>query len=353
MVYSIYSCGSNGNYQLGLDDDEDHDILQTANFVTNNGVSKQAPDEPVLIACGGNHTVILFKNGHLYSCGDNSQGQCGHPSKQAHINKFTKISGEGWTHVSCGWEFTVMVNNSREVFVSGLGLKGELGLGEFTRKAEITKIDFSFPEEILELKSSVHHTIVRLRNNDLYGWGSCRKGQLGSQLDSRGDLGHRAKSIMWSPQPLHFDFSSYNEFALGRESTAFLNLQELRIYGKNPKTIEISDCFSLRAMWSSYHILKRSQSMIHIDSFGNNSHGQKYPGHASDKITQFETGSEHGLILTEDNKVLVWGWGEHGNCGKQIEDRIVFDHLNVIYSGPSPIKFITGGCATTWIVIEL
>lgn len=26
-------------------------------------------------------------------------------------------------------------------------------------------------------------------------------------------------------------------------------------------------------------------------------------------------GSEYVLVLIRDGKVLVWGWGEYGNCG--------------------------------------
>ena len=63
-------------------------------------------------------------------------------------------------------------------------------------------------------------------------------------------------------------------------------------------------------------------------------------------------GSEHCLALTKTGKVLAWGWGEHGNCGKHTDsDGNVKERWNEI-DLPQSQKAIAvyAGCATSFIV---
>ena len=88
-----------------------------------------------------------------------------------------------------------------------------------------------------------------------------------------------------------------------------------------------------------------------IISFGRNDHGQLSPP-GLPPVEAISAGSEHCLALTRTSKVLAWGWGEHGNCGKETDsDGNVKERWNEI-DLPQSQKAIAvyAGCATSFIV---
>jgi protein ATS1 len=65
-------------------------------------------------------------------------------------------------------------------------------------------------------------------------------------------------------------------------------------------------------------------------------------------------GSEHALALTEAGDLMVWGWGEHGNCGPIRNQNGEKGERNKIASAGDGMEIIMigAGCATSWIVSE-
>ncbi|KAK6463410.1 regulator of chromosome condensation 1/beta-lactamase-inhibitor protein II [Scheffersomyces coipomensis] len=372
MTYTLLACGSNGNYQLGINNDIDQNTLQPCLFElphNNKPTSILTKSKPIKISCGGNHTLILFDNGDIYSCGDNSFGQCGHPLSQSSYPVFTKIGTQSnWKDISCGWEFSMLINRDNQVYVCGRGLKGELGLGNKITQSELCLLGLDFDiEEIVDVKSSLDATILRIQNNQLLGWGNCRKGQLGKQLIMSNN---KPEPIIWNPRKLDFGLEAATnfQFSLGREFSVFYLGGGVKIHGKSigleqaSVSNNLSEVIDIKTMWSSVHQIVRDKlNHLQIESYGNNSHGQLFPEVQSESITDivnYAIGSEHGLISTPDSIVYSWGWGEHGNCGiqqqtKDAED-VTFDYLNLLYKAGNDEKIIllSGGCATSWILIE-
>ncbi|CAK7890818.1 protein KTI13 [[Candida] anglica] len=343
--YKVLSCGSNGLGQLGIGSDDDQDTVQECKFEGFNEISMK----PVSIACGGNHTLILFESGQVFASGDNTYGQCGvdvDNSRSKYLS-FVKIPGS-WVQISCGWEFSVLVNSRNEVFVCGNGLKGELGLGKKTTSTrEPTKVDINFPSKIKAIKSALNHTVIQLTNGEFYGWGVSRKGQLGVDREK----------ITWVPAQINWGLNLNLEqykFVLGRDFTVLYN-DEFHLFGTQNKISDmIESCtyskrqLSIWSMWSSIHIIDADGKVVFL---GNNSHGQKFPSTCVSNSQLFCTGSEHGLTKLE-NKVYAWGWGEHGNCGVlKKEDEVVFSNLNEIYQNDNIID-LACGCATSWIITK-
>lgn len=364
--YKVLACGSNGSHQLGISNDDDQDILQPVLFCNIDGTkSNFIKSKPIKICSGGNHTFILLSTGELYSAGDNTYGQCGHPIDlgDTHIREFKIVSGnEKWTNVSCGWEFSILMNDQDEVYVCGLGLKGELGLGINTTRTELVKLPFRFPSKIVDLKSSINHTVASLANGHMYGWGNCRKGQLGEQESVMVNNRSKARPVVWEPEVLRFGAICIQAYDLGRDCTVILdNTQTVRIFGKGAETSNCGDgIVDLKSMWSSNHYLIQDETLcLSIKSTGNNSHGQLFPESHVD-ISKYEIGSEHGLILTKQNVVYAWGWGEHGNCGKhtdsthrdKLELKVTFNYLNRLYEGDDRVILLGAGCATSWLCLQ-
>lgn len=330
-MYRLLGCGSNGLGQLGNGGFDDADVLGEAMFNLGRDESVVMEAKPVRVAGGGNHTVVLFDNGDVYGAGDNSSGQLGLGDAK-NYSKFQKIPLDRCKLVLCGWEFSVFVTENDEIYTCGRGGKGELGMG--TKKEALLENVASI-SDIVDLRSSLSHTVIRTKDNQLYGWGTSRKGELGHVGGAK---------FIDTPTKLDFSLpSDWKFYAVGRNRTVFLhdkviiNSQEEHEF---PSDV-ISAAHSLRSMWTSVHIATDSQ----IFSHGNNSHGQLCSQQVP--FTAMETGSEHGLLVTTDRRVLAWGWGEHGNCGRQDGPSVVYD-MNCIFTGDAVM--VAGGCATTWVV---
>ncbi|CCE84028.1 Piso0_004630 [Millerozyma farinosa CBS 7064] len=368
-MYEILCCGSNGNFQLGIGNDEDQNELQKASIMHNGILTNQVESKPMSIRSGGNHTFLLLESGELYSAGDNTYGQCGHPvdKNETHIPVFKKVNHDKkWKAVACGWEFSILVDKDDNFYVCGLGLKGELGSGEGMRNSTLTKTTWTFPSAVESIKASLSHTIIKLEDGSFYGFGSCRRGQLGRVEPLFVGERTRPRASVWWPQKLDFGIDVPLQFSVGRDVTVVIDDKgRCHVFGKEAATRSLdTEVLSLKSMWSSAHILcQNAAGEKKILSFGNNSHGQLFPGDADLNIANFEIGSEHGLLLESKTKVSAWGWGEHGNCGKHkpmpegvpagIDQQVTFNYLNPLYNGTHSVVLLGAGCATSWVAISV
>lgn len=352
-MYQILACGSNGQFQLGNGSDEDLDRLQPVHFTDDITIH----GKPVKIAGGGNHTLMLFEDGQVYGTGSNEFGQTGvYSETEKTVPVFTPVAGK-WKDIACGWEFLVLLDTEGSAWSCGFGPKGELGLGSGNIKAaKLTPLHMPKGSCFESIHCGVFQTIGRTAEGQLYGWGVCRKGQLGFQPKLENG---KPRASIWSPEKLEVTIDCVLRYEMGREFT-YIEGRNHQIYRLGPEItpVQLTDdveCFDqIEAMWSSIHF--RSQNRIL--SQGNNSHGQLLKDMPTESVVSMATGSEHGLVLTEKNSIYAWGWGEHGNCGQRSknleadDDSGTFSKLNLIYKGTDKVVAIAGGCATSWVVVE-
>lgn len=335
MPYKLLACGSNGNYQLGIGHNEDVDALMECQV--------SGLDEPKKVICGGNHTLLLTKSGQIFAVGDNRVGQCG--LSLSVVEKFTlvpQMDGSKWVDAAAGWEYSILVNESNKVFCCGSGRNGELGLSQATESPYLTEV-FKFDHRVTKIASSIHHTVVLLENGETFGWGNNKKGQLGFSKEQK---------VVW--QPTRLSLSPVRDYSLARDFSVFLLTDGIRIAGKCSESLpdilenSYTSACQVHCMWTSAHVFVDGK----VISAGNNSHGQLIPI-CSFPIKQVAIGSEHGLLLDGSNAVKSWGWGEHGNCGSQPGESVVYCRFSTLYSGPGKVCGIWGGCATSWVAIEV
>ncbi|KAJ6103600.1 hypothetical protein N7486_003822 [Penicillium sp. IBT 16267x] len=277
---NLFAFGSNGSGQLGLGHTEDvstpTQCLFTSPFAASAENQDQDPvdqskDKIVQIVAGGNHTLLLTRQGHVYAAGCNSDGRCGPdthidlsndqlkansdkiiPNEEEHnILRFQRViltdATTGCTvgtfkSVSATWEASILVANvsaqtntpdnhddhtvhTDKVFVQGSAPKGELGLGEKT----LTHGTFvtpgtsipNFPPlgtTVSALASGMGHSVAILSNGDVYGWGGSRKGQLGEGL--------KGAKIVWSPMQISGIPFTATGAVCGREFTVVIGRRE-------------------------------------------------------------------------------------------------------------------------------
>lgn len=366
----LYALGSNGSSQLGIGHNQDISIPRQVLFRPG-----REPVSPVVrVAAGGNHTLLLTADGRLYWAGDSSTGACGLLSQETKefakkfIAQEVSIPGdeEGGSVASvrliaATWESSVIVqpdSQGRNTVVStfGAGQKGELGQGQFIiRTPAISRIkDFPPPgTEVVDVSASMGHVVTVLDNGEVWGWGSGRKGQLGTSVDG----------VVHEPRRVEGVRLKAVRAVTGREFTALFGSPEsgeLAILGADKAGVKshapekVAGWKEVGASWGGVYVLKGDGTLL---SWGKDDHGQLAPP-GLPKLDKIAIGSEHVAAMTEDGDVLSWGWGEHGNCGPKVENNDVKGRWNTIASKKfippgSDITAIGAGCATSWISIDM
>lgn len=374
----VYALGSNGAGQLGVGHLNDLAGAERCVFrskgrgLNENGSHGDEGDEVKKIVAGGNHTLVLLESGRVFAAGRNVDGRLGyspdHRGQDVRV-EFEEVDFSGFEEVDCcsgsgesrvtdigaTWEASFFVFNHRVIFACGSGNKGELGLGvDFHVSHSIKKV---FEVEgtgvhIVDIAACMAHVVVITSDGSIFGWGSCRKGQLG-----HGVLEER---ILWTPKQLDDDISvNIERVVVGREYTVLIRSGAQPVVWGNTKFFNVEDLVDLGrndvivSGWSSIHSYTPTPTFL-VRSVGRNDRGQL----ASNKIPPLRTlasGSEHCVGITSTREVIAWGWGEHGNCGEQVDDKgNVVDRWNQIpvprLEGGILAKGVAAGCATTFII---
>lgn len=401
MGFKVYSFGSNGKNQLGFPHGEDLMVPQLT-LSTNVGLDAafeasflSTNDQLQKIACGGNHTVILLRDGGILMTGNNESGQLLGNINCKSIDRWTKpddtwtfghqegskVTGQSENNnnnieyvvdVTCGWDFTMVMTSLNKVYIRGQGLKGELGAGpDILQSSKFIEVFHSDDlTDKIQIFSSFQNCVILVTNrvngySKVYGWGSNIKCQLWSP---------KCKSVfepslIYETQDHVIDYVS-----MGKDFMVYVDANGSIVHttGNLPKTFNLELWrnrinLTVLSMWSSIHIIQKTPT-FNISSYGFNMHNQLLTNDdvTGLKVNTVALGSEHGIMICdEDDKISVrcWGWGEHGNCGSLQKNKsiIINDRSNEssllnevmsISKGNESRVDVFGGCANTWIVIS-
>ncbi|EQK97820.1 hypothetical protein G6O67_001331 [Ophiocordyceps sinensis] len=357
----VFAVGSNGSGQLGIGHHEDVSVPKPVQF------RPSLPSEPIAqIAAGGNHTLLLTQSGKLYWSGDAASGAVGIASPPA-VPIFQEVrlaEGDGLQvgrvdFIAATWEASFVVAQDERgrrtrLLSFGTGTKGELGSGDLIVRTPTATQIHHFPPadaEVVCLAACMGHVVAVLSNGDAYGWGNCRKSQIG-----------HPGAVVHSPRKIDGIGFAVTRAVCAKESTCFFGDPEsgdIRVLGSDkwqlcsnaPTTAP--PWTDVGASWGNFYILDKNGSLL---SWGRNDHGQLPPPNLP-RLRKIAIGSEHAIALSNGNDVLVWGWGEHGNCGPQVEREDVKGRWNIIASSKfippdCQIYGVGAGCATSWVYIK-
>lgn len=322
----LYALGSNGNGQLGIGtyDDASKPVPCIIQHDEN-----QPPGAPIKICAGGSHTLLLFDSGRLFSAGSNQHGQAGiksgagtapdSPDRHAMFTEI-KLPPELPKIKLCSatWEASIIVTFDDEIYTFGSGPKGELGtrLDQSRKLVKLPRIPPP-PEVIVDIASGLRHTVVVLSNGNVYGWGSGRQLQVGEPV-----------GIVRAPRKIK-GAKFIRRATCGTEFTYLVGDPgegKHLVLGSNKWGVRSNSPTHMQA-WAD--IGSNWGGIVNLDSsgklvaWGRDDRGQLGSGNmtAGDVTEQIATGSEHTLALTRSGRVLACGWGEHGNCGSEIDEQ--------------------------------
>ena len=356
----LYALGSNGSGQLGIGHLED--------VPTPTPISGGSERHPLLgsskgidrIVAGGNHTLVLDKDGIVSATGEKTDGRCGLVCNESSAQLRPLMvdvdpvqqSGRplGIEHLAATWAASVFVEVGGEIVsVCGTGESGELGLGTGVKVAKERMAIEGFPPtgtKVVLVAACMAHVVAVLSNGEVWGWGKGRKGQLGEPCID-----------VWQPRKIEGVPFQAVTAVCGKDFTCVLGAPssgEILLLG--PKGNDrfgvranalsaVPDWKSITASWGSVFVLMETGKIL---AWGRNDHGQ-LPSRSLPKIAKLAAGSEHCIALSSDGRVLAWGWGEHGNCGQpthgQGDVKSGYNQLPV----DGEVDNVFAGCATSFI----
>ncbi|RLU20163.1 hypothetical protein DMN91_006770 [Ooceraea biroi] len=190
FTWMMFGWGSTIHGELGLGGIEAENIFmpRAVEFTETENIEQ--------ISCGENHTVIVTKDGRVYSCGNNDYGQLGHEKTRKRFRLNSTDSIERVPHmiktlatktvvqVACGVEHSVALTNDGEVYSWGSNMDGQLGLGSNVGcELKPTRIPALAAVPIVFIACGGHHTIAISKSGVVYAWGLNTFGQLGLNDD--------------------------------------------------------------------------------------------------------------------------------------------------------------------------
>jgi len=194
----VWAWGRNEAGQLGLGDTDDRFVPTMVNALSGY--------EVVEVATGKAHTLFLTSCGKVFAAGSNEEGQCGQGKKTSPLETPKRMAYEGAavTSIAAGEKFSVLLCKEGKVWTVGSPENGTLGHnddGKFMQKAN--KVEFRCEHTPLQVKVFVEkdtkakevtplatpvikriscgpsHTVAVDVNNKAYSWGFGGYGRLG------------------------------------------------------------------------------------------------------------------------------------------------------------------------------
>nr|XP_039274039.1 probable E3 ubiquitin-protein ligase HERC3 [Styela clava] len=169
-----YAWGCNDHGQLGLTDADDFVSLPMSVPFTNK-------KKVVQVACGNTHTLILLKNGDLFSMGDNEYGQLGLKNK-CPVNepeRITTLENVPILRIAAGGWHSFCLSLSGILYSWGRNNFGQLGVGDFMDHSSPLIIKMSSKLPIAYVSAGDYHSALLTRDGQMFSFGLGAFGQLG------------------------------------------------------------------------------------------------------------------------------------------------------------------------------
>ncbi|XP_053714257.1 probable E3 ubiquitin-protein ligase HERC3 [Synchiropus splendidus] len=252
------------------------------------------------VACGGQHSMFLMRDGSVYSCGSNNCGQLGHEKTDGCPELVSALGTQKIENISCGQAHSLAVNEQGQVFAWGACDGGQIGLGIKEVAVRIPRLVKRLSDHrISQVMCGNQHCIALSRDGELFTWGQNTSGQLG--------LGKGEPNMLF-PHPL--------------KSLAGIPLAQITAGGDHS--------FALSLSGAVFGWGKNSAGQLGL----NDKQNRAVPCHIkflrSQKVVYISCGDEHTAALTKDGGLFTFGngsWGQlgHGSTNNELLPRRVLE----------------------------
>lgn len=175
---SVWTWGDNSNHQLGNATLGGHEPTQV---MTELNIPLQLSANTKQVAAGFDHAAVLLEDGSIKSWGGNEFGQLGNnsyisPPYAVDVNNGGPTNVSGFTSISLGRHFSAAVFNNNTVFTWGKNDLGQLGDGTTANRPYADTVHGL--NNVNAISAGSNHTLA-IENGKAWAWGDNDKGQLG------------------------------------------------------------------------------------------------------------------------------------------------------------------------------
>jgi alpha-tubulin suppressor-like RCC1 family protein len=217
-----WTCGSNGNGQLGVGDETDREVFTQVD----DGLLRGA--RIVMAACGARHSVVVSAEGRAWTFGDGAYGCQGLNDGQDNLLLRTRdrlvptlLTAEVFEHskivtVAAGGFHTMAVGVDGALWAWGRGSSGQLGLGDTNDRLAPTLVgaeEVFGGSQVRTISCGDEHTLAVTEAGELWAWGLGAQGRLGLN-----DC--RARLVPTRVDPQHFAHAPISAVAAGEPHSA-------------------------------------------------------------------------------------------------------------------------------------
>ena len=150
----VFAWGRGEDGQLGTSDTKDSHLPKPIEKLQNLEVRQ--------ICCGSGHTVVLSKQGGVYSWGRGDDGRLGHGEGQWRYSptRIQSLSMRTIVRITCGSYHTAAVDSSGDLYTWGGGMYGKLGHGDERGSTVPRKIQSFSAVRVVDVACGSRHVLL-------------------------------------------------------------------------------------------------------------------------------------------------------------------------------------------------
>ena len=320
------------------------------------------------VSAGASHALAIATDNSLYAWGNNANGELGTGDTVNRSRSYPTQIKTGISKIQAGNNFTLMLDNSGNMFTTGAGTAGSTGIGFTTNRSSPTQIGSGTTwVEISASGDTGSHAMAIDSSTNLWAWGFNSTGQLGLGVTTPRSSPTQIGSG-WSKISTMFGFSigvktdgtlwGTGDNSLGSlgDSTT-VNKSSFTALASLNNTIDYiptpigTSSWSQVAAGDSHSMALTSDNKLF--AWGLNSSGQLAQGDAVNRSSPVQVGTESysviaagmshsGGLRSADSSLWLWGNNATGQLG-----------TNDTISRSSPVQVNVGGASTSWSLTAL
>jgi len=285
----IYGCGWNVHGQLGNGNTSNTTTL--VKMINNTGKT------PVLVSCGGSHTIVLMTDGSIYGCGYNGEGQLGDGTfdNKSTLTRMTNTTGKTPKSVTCGSSHTIVLMTDGSAYGCGNNYFGQLGNGNTSNtNTSLTQMTIPNGKTATSISSGDNHTIVLMIDGTIFGCGINEVGQLGNGTSTNYNGTPNPTLIQMTNVPSTNGITPTSITCGTRETIVLMSDGTVFGCGQNGVGQLGNGTFTQSLNLTPMTTLPTTNGI---------------------KVTSISSGSYHTIVLMSDGSIYVCGWNVHGQLG--------------------------------------
>lgn len=293
----VYSVGENNEAQLGRGEQTKIDVGLSDVGAVN--VPAGFTGEIVAMSAGQLHGAFLTAAGEVYTWGDNNFGKLGLGTTANYElivpAKVTALDGVIIRSITMGNGASYAISDDGVLYSWGQNSNGQLGIGSQAHAGTPTAVSPTAfgGEKVVEIVAGTSHALIRTESGEVYAMGTGVRGQLGNGTSGSGTL---------SNVPVKIEVPGTVVKVVTGTNTSLVITDEGKVWGWGETNVgqlvkgDIVDGLLVNAITANQSLPSEIQGL-------------------PDGVIDAHFGSRWAIALTESGEVWAWGRNEEGWLG--------------------------------------